>query len=516
MAHALFTYNSAGVEFIRALNHYRYAIEKKKKWFQRGAFKEGQDPLKVLRNKVLATTFDREIALTRTGLWEFEEVSKEFEELGDDTVKMPKTAHELVAWCFERDPEQEEMKAKKFLLKEHKLVRETGRFLGDPVRTAEALAAEAYAGDREKKSAEAPAPAAAEVPSVPASEAEVNSPLTKDRASGDSKNPSAAPATDIYALDIYALAGKVLDTLKGKKREMYRDQLFQSIEDLKKAWKHVREAVRNARITKEQFTQVAEKLLRERQVERDKRLYDIRMENYASRGSAFMGAVVQAAYESKGWLISEWNCRESFNQSPAMFEKGIQRFSQLNDVSGLTYLGLHSTDKSLVSKTELQRVLKCWNGDADGDESLKSSMKKKMAAALGAAEKPSPFEIWRYGSEKPIDLETYARPTFQDAPPAYPYEKISTAVGGEVKELREKWPRRDCAMRLRKSNGTPLSGDNKEAYDDLDHLCEILRAELSPYCTHMIFFRHEADKIAFSRYLWRLLPHATTVMLRAA
>ena len=80
-----------------------------------------------------------------------------------------------------------------------------------------------------------------------------------------------------------------------------------------------------------------------------------------------------------------------------------------------------------------------------------------------------------------------------------------------VTELRKKWPRRDCAMRLRRAHETQLPGD-KEGYDDLDHLCEILRAELSPYCTHMIFFRHEADKIAFSRYLWRLLPHATTVM----
>ena len=85
-----------------------------------------------------------------------------------------------------------------------------------------------------------------------------------------------------------------------------------------------------------------------------------------------MGAVVQAAYESKGWLISEWNCRESFNQSPAMFEQGIQRFSQLNDVSGLTYLGLRSTDQSLVSKRELQELVKSWRVDADGDGSLKA------------------------------------------------------------------------------------------------------------------------------------------------
>ena len=92
--------------------------------------------------------------------------------------------------------------------------------------------------------------------------------------------------------------------------------------------------MKDTKISQGQFPKVAAKLLRERQKERDKRLYDIRMENYASRGSAFMGAVVQAAYESKGWLISEWNCRESFNLSPAMFEKGIQRFSQLNDVSG--------------------------------------------------------------------------------------------------------------------------------------------------------------------------------------
>ena len=487
VAHALFTYNSAGVEVIRALNHYHYAIAHKKKWFKRGAPKD--DPLKALGNKVLATTFDREIALTREGLREFEEVSKKFEEPGADTVRMPKTAHQLVARCFERDAGKEKKKGENFRLVEHKLVRETGRLLGDPVRTAEALAAGAYAGDREKSSAEAPAPAAEEVLSVPASEAEVPSIDEIVQAVSDALNVSLQGNSDI---------------------SIYRGQLDQSIEDLQKAWKDVCEAVKDAEITKDQFTQVAAELLRKRQEERDKRLYDIRMDNYGSRGSAFMGAVVQAAYESKGWLISEWNCRESFNQSPAMFEQGIQRFSQLNDVSGLTYLGLHSTEKSLVSKRELQELVKSWRVDADGDGSLKSLMKKKMEAAPAADERGQ-FEIWRYGSEDPIDLDSYAAPNFRDAPTAYPYKKISTAVAGEVKELRKKWPRPDCAMRLRRTNGTPLPGD-EERYCDLEHIHQVFRAELSPYCTHMIFFRHEADKIAFSRYLWRLLPHATAVM----
>ena len=58
---------------------------------------------------------------------------------------MPKTAHQLVARCFERDAGHEK-ESEKLLLKEHKLV--NGK-LGDSGRsssTAEALAAEAYAG----------------------------------------------------------------------------------------------------------------------------------------------------------------------------------------------------------------------------------------------------------------------------------------------------------------------------------------------------------------------------------
>ena len=481
VAKALFTYNSAGVEVMREMDHYNDAMCRKKPLADLEAYKG-------LAKKVLATTLDKEMSLTLEGLREFEEFSKEFETVGagDDKEKMPETAHQLVARCVERHTGQKETKNEIFRLMEPKLVQSTGRFLGDPALTAEALAAHAYAGDKEKSSAEAPAPAAEEVLSVPASEAE-------------------APSID-------ELAKSVLKILEGKKREMYSGRLERSIKDLKTAWKDVCEAVRNANITKGQFTQVAKELLKKRQEERDKRLYDVQMENYASRGSSFMGAVVQAAYESKGWLISEWNCRESMNMSPAMFEKGIQRFSQLNDVSGLTYLGLHSTNQSLISKRELQKVVKSWRVEADGDESLKSSMKKKMAAALDAADERSPFQIWRYGSEVPIDLEKHARQNFQDARTVYTYKKTSTAVDGMVNELRMKWPRRDCAMRLRRAHGTHLPGDNKEAYDDLDHLCEILRAELSPYCTHMIFFRHEADKVAFSRYLWRLLPHATTVM----
>ena len=294
VAKALFTYNSAGVEVMREMDHYNDAIRRKKPWSDADL-----EAYKDLGKKVLATTLDKEMSLTLEGLREFEEFSKEFETVGagDDKEKMPETAHQLVARCVERHTGQKETKNEIFRLMEPKLVLSTGRFLGDPALTAEALAAHAYAGDKEKSSAEAPAPAAGEVLSVPASEAEV-------------------PSID-------ELAKSVWTTLRQKKMksEMYRDRLIKRIEDYQKAWTDVREAVRNANITKGQFTQVAKELLKKRQEERDKRLYDVQMENYASRGSSFMGAVVQAAYESKGWLISEWNCRESMNMSPAMFEK---------------------------------------------------------------------------------------------------------------------------------------------------------------------------------------------------
>ena len=38
-----------------------------------------------------------------------------------------------------------------------------------------------------------------------------------------------------------------------------------------------------------------------------------------------------------------------------------------------------------------------------------------------------------------------------------------------------------------------------------------LRADLSPFCTHVIFFEHESDRLNFKAYLQRFLPHATTV-----
>ena len=38
-----------------------------------------------------------------------------------------------------------------------------------------------------------------------------------------------------------------------------------------------------------------------------------------------------------------------------------------------------------------------------------------------------------------------------------------------------------------------------------------LRADLSPFCTHLIFWEHESDRLNFKAYLQRFLPHATTV-----
>ena len=117
------------------------------------------------------------MSLTREGLREFEEVSKEFETVGagDDKEKMPETAHQLVARCVERDILGKSKKSDGRLT-EHRLVQGTGHFLGDPERTAKALAAGAYAGGhgREGRSAEAPAPepqlrsgpAEAEAPSI--------------------------------------------------------------------------------------------------------------------------------------------------------------------------------------------------------------------------------------------------------------------------------------------------------------------------------------------------------------
>merc|ERR1711965_1240267 len=115
------------------------------------------------------------MSLTLEGLRELEEIRKDVKKekrYFADKEKMPETAHQLVARGVERHTGEKETKNEFFRLTERRLIQGTGHFLGDPKRTAEALAAGAYAGDREKRSAEAPAPAAAEVLSVPASEAE--------------------------------------------------------------------------------------------------------------------------------------------------------------------------------------------------------------------------------------------------------------------------------------------------------------------------------------------------------
>ena len=138
------------------------------------------------------------------------------------------------------------------------------------------------------------------------------------------------------------------------KQDMYSDRLIKSIKDLKKAWKDVCEAVKDAKITKEQFTQVAEKLLRERQEERDKRLYDIRWKTTrVAAQHSWRGRAGRVRVEGLAHLGVEL---PGIVQHVARHvRKGIQRFSQLNDVSGLTYLGLRRRTSRLLPKENSKR-----------------------------------------------------------------------------------------------------------------------------------------------------------------
>ena len=495
-ANALFTYNSAGVEVLRAMDYYNYARKKESWSLKRRQPKKYQELGKKIEVAIMPTIMDFETSLTREGMREFEEVGRYYEGAVDEddcdpddpddsgaddsTGKMPGTAHQLVAWCVERDAGRKRPNSEDVRLKEQQLIQNTGRLLGDPERIAEKLAA--IASLTEKRPAEAPAPGAEDIRPAPA-----------------------MPVVDA-AVSIGALAQDALNALKQEGGGMYRKQLLKSIFDLvksifdlKMAWRDVCEV---AKLRKEIFTKDVVTLLRERQLERNTRLYEIRKSNYASRGSCFMGAVVQAAYESKGWLITEWNCRDSMNSSPVMFEKGVERFPQLNDVSRLTYLGLYDSATSRGNELDLHG-LPGVEKIPGGDESSRRD------------EHERPFEIYqlRAGVVKPVNLEEYATPSFQDARtyvyPSFEKQQAASDAAPKLEKLRKKWPRRDCAMRLRILSNTPLPGDEPE---DVETMSTLLRAEISPYCTHMIFFRHTADKEAFADYLWRLLPHATTVM----
>lgn len=276
VANALFTYNSAGVEVLHAMGYYDFARKKEKWSLKKKPPKNYQELGKKLKHAILATIMVREISLTGEGMLKFEEVSRYYAGAvdeddcdpddpkdpgaGDSTGKIPVTAHQLVAWCVERDAGKKKPNSEDVRLREHQLIQNTGRLLGDPERITGAIA-----GLTEKRPAEAPAPAAEDVQPAPAVDADGS---------------------------IGALAQAALQALVKEGRGVYRKQLVKSIKDLKIAWRDVCVV---AKATEETFTEDAVVLLRARQLERNKRLYDIRKSNYASRGSCFMGAVVQAA-----------------------------------------------------------------------------------------------------------------------------------------------------------------------------------------------------------------------------
>lgn len=87
-----------------------------------------------------------------------------------------------------------------------------------------------------------------------------------------------------------------------------------------------------------------------------------------------------------------------------MFEKGVERFSQLNDVSRLTYLGLYDSATSRGNELDLHG-LPGLEKIPGGDESSRRDEHK------------GPFEIYqlRAGVVKSVNLEDYATQNFQDA-----------------------------------------------------------------------------------------------------
>ena len=253
-----------------------------------------------------------------------------------------------------------------------------------------------------------------------------------------------------------------------------------------------------------------------RQRERAKALYRIRKKKYEHVCSAYMASVVQASYESRGWLVSELSSRCSYNQSPVMFESGVQRFAQSYSMSDLTYLGLYTTSYARDNRVNLEAL----PGLKDLKDSEAPALAEDMTVRFDGG--GDPFTL--YTPKGKFDLARHARPTAAEAtePVVYPYyqasvEPATTVTEAErqrrrvwegIQKLEREWPPVDAAMALRAETKCLRACDSRAKVKTLNRY---LRADLSPFCTHLIFFEHESDRLNFKAYLQRFLPHATTV-----
>lgn len=481
-----------------------------------------------LAKKIYATTLRRKPCLTKEGLRVYEEYLHEAKHHGEQApatsrqLKERYLKRELEAVKGERDKKKrrdavqlvEKMAA-------HGLRRYTSALEGDPVKLAHGLAHEFFADSA----------------TVKAGDAKGNdAPRAQRHAPAASAPAVSAPNDAPPRVEIERLLDEAIDEKTGLLRKAIDEKtpmheapaLLKSLKAMQHAVNTLKDALENvigvimedqndAAGARKMVEELLARFYHRRQRERAKALYRIRQKKYEHVSSAYMSSVVQASYESRGWLVSELSSRCGFNQSPVMFEGGVQRFAQSYSMSDLTYLGLYTTSYARDNKVNLESL--------PGLKDLKDTEAPALPDGMTVRfddDGDSPFTL--YTPKGNFDLERHARQTAAEAtePVVYPYyhatnpaktvsdeERQRRRVWKSVQKLEEAWPPVDAAMTLRAEENCLRACDSRTKVKTLNRY---LRADLSPYCTHLLFFEHESDRQNFRAYLQRLLPHATTVM----
>lgn len=474
--------------------------------------------LAQLAKKIYATTLRRQPCLTKEGLRVYEEYLHEAKHHGKQApttsrqLKERYLKSELEAVKGERDKRKKRDAVQLVeTMAAHGLRRYTSALEGDPVRMAHGLAHEFFAESATVKAGDAKgndAPRAAHhAPAVPndAPPREIECLVVEaERLVREAKGPNGTPTKEASAL-------------------------LKSLEAMHRAWNTLEDAFKavagvimddqenDAARARTMVQELVARFYYRRQRERAKALYRIRQKKYEHVSSAYMSSVVQASYESRGWLVSELSSRCGFNQSPVMFEGGVRRFAQSYSMSDLTYLGLYTTSYARNNKVNLESL----PGLKDLKDTEAPALPDDMTVRFDD-DGDSPFTL--YTPKGNFDLARHARPTAAEAtkPVVYPYyhatnpaktvsdeDRQRRRVWKSVQKLEEAWPPVDAAMTLRAEENCLRACDSRTKVKTLNRY---LRADLSPYCTHLLFFEHESDRQNFRAYLQRLLPHATTVM----
>ena len=257
--------------------------------------------LKDLAKRIYDTTLRRGQCLTKEGLRAYEEYLHEAKCGGR---RAPTTVRELKRRYLDealktiKDARNRKKRDAARATAERGLRRYTSALEGDPVALAQGLAHE-----------------------FSLAESAVFKP-------GAAKGDHAPPQAEIERLVVEAAHIVVYAENEGHEGKKLRN----SLEAMRNAWNVLEDALEAvAEVDTEDHLdegaeafgvvgQLVARFYYRRQRERAKALYRIRKKKYEHVCSAYMASVVQASYESRGWLVSELSSRCSYNQSPVMFE----------------------------------------------------------------------------------------------------------------------------------------------------------------------------------------------------